>query len=375
MDQSVKQFSEHFNFKEIQESKKTFSSESDFFKILHQQPLSFLNFLSLLMPENASRIKPMAIRAQQLTIQRFGKTIQFFVPLYLSNECKSVCVYCGFSNHRAIKRATLDYTQIEKNFEALKGEGFDHVLLLTGEDRHSSGVSYLVDAIQCAKKYFSFVGIEVFPMSVEDYARMAQAGADHVVIYQETYHPETYSKMHLAGEKKNYHWRLDAPERALEAGFRKVGLGTLLGLHSNWRFEVIALAKHLDHLRKKFWRGEFTLSFPRINPESILSKVPYPVSEKELIWILSALRLYFPEVGFVLSTRESQELRDHLIDLCITQMSAGSKTNPGGYTGEDSTEQFAIKDERSLSEMIRVVSQKGYDPIIKDWAPEFSSLS
>ncbi len=371
----MKRFSEIFNSQEVFFETKKSSSESEFFKILHQQPLSFLNFLYLLRQENALRIKLIAAHAQQLTVQRFGKTIQFFIPLYLSNECQSLCVYCGFSNHRKIKRTTLNDVQIEKNFEALKREGFDHVLLLTGEDRLSSGVAYLVDAIRRAKKHFSFVGIEVFPMSVEDYARMVQAGADNVVIYQETYHAETYSKMHLAGEKKDFQGRLDAPERALEAGFRKVGLGALLGLHTDWRFEVVALAKHLDYLRRKFWRSEFTLSFPRINPESILSKVPHPVSDQELIWILSSLRLYFPEVGFVLSTRENPELRDRLIELCLTQISAGSKTNPGGYTGEDSSEQFSIRDERSFSEMIQVVSKKGYDPILKDWAPEFSGIS
>jgi 2-iminoacetate synthase len=327
--------------------------------------------LAALLSRAASSFLPrMAQTAAACTMHRFGKTMQFYVPLYLSNECESRCVYCGFSRNRSIRRATLAPEAIRDNFEILKSRGFDNILLLTGESRRAFGVDRLAEAVKLAKRYFTFVGIEVYPMSLEEYRRLAGAGCDGLTLYQETYCPETYRRMHLEGEKKNFAGRLDAPERALEAGFRKVNLGVLLGLADPF-LDALCLARHLEYLQKRYWRAEFALSFPRIRPENILTRSPVAVSDRELVHLMCALRLVFPDTGFVLSTRESPELRDRLIPLTVTQISAGSSTRPGGYSGETGGGQFAVSDARNLREMMAVVTRQGYDPVLKDWASDF----
>jgi 2-iminoacetate synthase len=341
--------------------------------ILNKEKIAYPDFLQLLFAPS-DYLSSIIRRAQQITFKRFGRTMQFYVPLYLSNECDNACVYCGFNKNRTIERKTLSREEIEKNCCYLKDTGFDNLLLLTGESPGTAGVSYLEEAVSIAKKYFSFVGLEVFPMSEEDYKKMVSAGADGLTLYQETYHPMTYKKMHPEGTKKNFEWRFTAIERALQAGFRKVGMGVLLGLH-DWRFDIPQLAFHAMHLQKKYWRNEFAFSFPRMNPDHILSAVPHPVSDKELVQIICSLRHLFPEAGMTLSTREKPQLRDHLIELGITQISAGSKTSPGAYSLEEkSGEQFAVSDSRDLREMMKKIRNSGYDQVIKDWALDFNGI-
>lgn len=343
--------------------------------ILKKESITFQDFLYLLSPGAETLLPEIAYQAQKKTIQRFGKKISFYAPLYLSNECENQCAYCGFNKQKKVNRITLTPDEIEKELLALKKAGFDSVLLLTGEAPDLIGVDYIKAAIIQAKKHFSFVCLEIFPLSVEDYSTLVKAGADCLTIYQETYDQKVYDKMHIAGKKKDYSWRLNTPGRALEAGFRKIGLGALLGL-ANWQYEAAMLALHIDFLRKKYWKSEFTLSFPRINPTENSFKIPDLVNNKNLVQMMCAFRLLFDEVGLILSTRENPNLRDQLIGLCTTQISAGSKTNPGGYSkNNDAAQQFDISDNRSLYEMINTIKNKGYDPVIKDWEKNFTGVT
>ncbi len=341
--------------------------------ILSKERISFNNLISLILSGDTNILQKMAAKASVLTRKRFGKTISFYTPLYLSNECDSVCLYCGYSKNRKIKRVTLSLSEIEENYVFLKNKGFDNILLVTGESRKHFNVSLLSEAVKLAKKYFTFVGIEVYPMTVSEYREVLDSGCDGLTVYQETYDPKLYSKYHLEGEKTDYVWRLDTPDRALEAGFRKIGLGVLLGL-KNPVSEIACLARHIDYLEKTYWRSEISIGFPRIRPENILSKVPFEVTDKMLTGIICALRIYFPENAFVLSTRESPFLRDRLIDVGITQVSAGSKTNPGGYLSKEGDGQFVTSDNRTIEEMIEMVRKKGYDPVLKDWSQNFAKV-
>lgn len=334
--------------------------------ILAKESLSYIDFLYLLSPAAEPYLQAMAHKSIRLTRAHFGKTMQFYVPLYLSNECCNACVYCGFNVNKKIKRITSTPSEIEEGLEKLSRHGFQSVLLLTGEDYNKAGVEFVVDAIKRAREFFSYVALEIFPASVDGYKQFVKAGASGLTIYQETYHSTTYKKMHIAGPKMDYDWRLDTPDRAFQAGIRKVGIGALLGLH-DWRYEAALLGLHAEYLMKKYWRGEVSISFPRIRD----SQFGADVSDKNMVQMMLALRLFQPTVGLVLSTREPAQLRDKLIDIGITQISAESKTNPGGYTSSDADEQFAVSDNRTLDEMRDLVRNKGFDPVMKDWAYEF----
>ena len=225
------------------------------------------------------------------------------------------------------------------------------------------------------RQKFSFVSLEIFAASQEQYEKFVAAGASGLTIYQETYHRSTYSVVHPQGPKKNFEWRINCPDRVLNAGFRKIGLGSLLGLY-DWRYEASLLGLHAEYLMKKFWRSELAISFPRMCDMGQDFKVQHPVNDRHLVQMILAMRLFIPQTGLVLSTRESPQLRDHLMGIGITQMSAGSKTNPGGYKMKaDSTEQFSISDHRSLENMINVLKKRGFDPVLKDWANELKGLN
>ncbi|OHD70763.1 MAG: thiamine biosynthesis protein ThiH [Spirochaetes bacterium RBG_16_49_21] len=341
---------------------------------INNEKISYRDLLVLLSDKAREALPQLAGRARELTIRRHGKIINFYVPVYLSNECVNNCLYCGFNSSRSIDRTTLDVREIKIEFRSIKKIGFDNVLLLTGEFPKTAGVEYIRQAVGLAKKYFTFVGLEIYPLSVKDYSLLVGEGADGLTVYQETYDYDTYTKMHGAGPKKDYRFRLETPERAAAAGFRKIGLGALLGL-SDWKIETAMLALHLEYLQKKYWKTEFSLGFPRLIPPAADFATPHPATDRDLIHMMCALRLFSPEAGFLLSTREKPSLRDNLIDLCVTQISAGSKTSPGGYGARDSGEQFHVFDSRSLAEMVKVVKQKGYDPVIKDWDKNFCGTS
>ncbi len=329
------------------------------------------SFYKLLEDLSDANLSALAIKAKQLTKQHFGNTIQLYIPLYLSNECCNSCLYCGFNKNQTIVRQTLSLQEATNQLQIIKQKGFDSVLLLTGEHPSVAGVNYLVPIIKQAQKLFSYIALEIFPCTTEDYSKLIKAGASGLTIYQETYNKKVYSQMHPLGPKSDFTFRYEAPERALKAGMRKVGLGFLLGL-SDWRQDALSLAEHLNTLMNKYWKADFTVSFPRIHKTPDNTSVS-AVSDREFVQMILAFRVAFPKVGIILSTRENSETRDNLLGLGVTQISAESKTNPGGYSKNNSDEQFKVNDHRSLEEIIKTIKNKGLDPVIKDWSTLLSA--
>ncbi len=341
-------------------------------RALQQQRLNIDDFSRLLSPNITDRqLELMAERAQRITRQRFGRTILLYAPLYLSNECFNGCKYCGFSADNHFPRKTLTLQEIEREAKILRSQGFRHMLLLTGEAPKVAGIDYLEDAIKIIKKQCGSVSIEVFPMDTDGYQRMVAAGVDGLTVYQETYDTELYRQLHPYGPKSDYHYRLDAPERAGIAGLRRIGIGSLLGL-GNSLSDVFYSGLHALYLARKFWRTQVTLSFPRICPADGGFQPNSIVDDRQLTQFICAMRLLIPDAGLVLSTRESAELRNNLLPLGITQMSAGSCTAPGGYGEENrDAEQFTISDERSPAEVENLLKSRGYEAVWKDWDGAF----
>ncbi len=339
---------------------------------LRQPRLNIDNFLSLLSPNiSDSQLENMAQQANRITRQRFGRVILLYAPLYLSNECFNGCKYCGFSADNHFPRKTLTLDEIEREAKILRQQGFRHMLLLTGEAPKIAGIGYLEKAVGIIKKYCGSVSIEVFPMDTDGYRRMVAAGVDGLTLYQETYDRELYKQLHPYGPKSDYDYRLDTPERAGQAGLRRIGIGSLLGL-GNSLSDVFYSGLHALYLARKFWRTQVTLSFPRICPADGGFQPNSIVDDRQLTQFICALRLLLPDAGLVLSTREGAELRNNLLPLGITQMSAGSCTAPGGYGEEDhDAEQFAISDERSPAEVEAFLKSHGYEAVWKDWDGAF----
>lgn len=322
---------------------------------------------ALLSPAAADFLEPMAARAQALTRRHFGRTVQLYVPLYLSSWCSGGCAYCGFASDRHTDRHALAMDAVEKELDAIKAMGFEEVLLLTGERTPKADLDYLRDCVKLAANKFHNVAIEVFPMSGNEYAQLAEAGATGVTLYQETYHPQTYDVMHRWGPKKDFFQRLEAPGRALAGGLRFAGLGALLGL-ADPRFDMLALYRHARHLQKNFWRAGLTISFPRIRNEAGGFMPPHPVHEKMLAQIIFAFRICLPDVPLVLSTREGAAFRDGMAGLGVNKMSIASKTTVGGYSGDGSKEgQFDVSDDRSLDEFCAMLQKKALEPVFKNW--------
>lgn len=311
--------------------------------------------------------KDLIDQARALTRQRFGRVVQLYAPLYLSNECIDICSYCGFSLTNKIPRKTLAVPEVLSEADYLIGRGFRHLLLVSGEHPAHVSPDYLGKVIGRLRPRLASLSIETAPFKEEAYRRLIEAGLDGVVTYQETYDPDAYASVHLAGPKKSYEKRLEAPEEAAKAGIRRLGMGILLGL-ADWRKDAAALVDHVRRLRKKYWQTEITISLPRLRPCASEFRPPHPVSDREFIRLIAILRLALPDVGIVLSTRESPSLRNFLIGMGVTQMSAGSKTEPGGYLHpEQSLKQFEIEDRRPIGEVVRAIEQKGYEPVWKDW--------
>lgn len=332
------------------------------------------DFMALLSPAAEPFLETMAQKARRITRRRFGRTILLYAPLYLSNECHNGCRYCGFSADNRVPRRTLNLVEIEANARILADQGFRHILLLTGEAPKAAGVDYLEAAVRKVRPFFSSIGLEVFPMSREDYARLAASGVDALTIYQETYDPKLYAEMHPYGRKRDYAWRLATAERGGEAGLRRIGIGALLGL-GRFRSEVFFAGLHGRYLARHYWRSQLTVSFPRMRPADGGFQPAHPVSDRSFVQMICAMRLLLHDAGLVLSTRESALLREHLLPLGITQMSAGSCTAPGGYADQGKhTEQFAIDDDRSPAEFAEMLRAKGYDPVWKDWDSGFLAV-
>ena len=326
---------------------------------------------ALLSPAAAPFLEQMAARAHRLTLQRFGKNILLYAPLYLSNLCVNGCRYCGFSASNQVPRRTLTLDEVWTEAQVLHEQGFRHILLVTGESPKTVNNDYLAACVERIRPLFSSISIEVYPMETEGYRQMVGAGVDGLTIYQETYNRDLYEEMHPFGKKRDYDFRLLTPERGGAAGLRRIGIGFLLGL-GEFRSEAFFLGLHALHLSRHYWRTQVSVSFPRIRPADGGFQPLHPVSDRDFVQLLCALRLLLPDAGLVLSTRESAALRDNLLPLGITQMSAGSCTAPGGYADKDlSTQQFAIDDDRSPEEVCRLIRARGYEAVWKDWDGAF----
>lgn len=357
--------------------------------------VSLAEFAALISPGATDLLESMGRRAHVLTQQRFGKVIRLFAPLYLSNECINTCRYCGFSRDNPILRVTLSVDEILREASALQEQGFRNILLVTGEHPKFVSGDYLKECVTALHSEWPSISLEVGPMEAEEYRPIVQSGAEGLVVYQETYDRKIYDDMHTAGPKKNFNWRLETAERAYAAGFRRLGIGALYGL-ADWRYEAICVAAHADYLLRNCWRAYVTISLPRLRPCAGEFQPLTQMTDRDLAQLVCAFRLMFPDVGLVLSTREQAKLRDGLIPLGITLMSAGSHTEPGGYTGAgkekihhtergrivelgasewatsnghatNATGQFEIADERSPREVAELIRKLGYEPVWKDW--------
>ncbi len=328
--------------------------------------------LPVLLSTAAEKYLPqMAEIASNLTLQRFGKTIQLYTPLYISNYCSNNCVYCGFAAKNKITRKCLTPEEIEQEALILHNRGFQHLLLVTGEAEKKVSAQDLADITDNLKEQFASVSIEVQPFETEDYQLLFEAGVTSVAVYQETYQRKLYDTLHLSGKKKDYDFRLATPERACKAGMREVGIGALLGL-ADWRIDGATLGYHLEWLRRHYWRTNFTVSFPRLRPATGGFEPLHPVTTRQLSQLIFALRILDPDVGLIISTREEQEYRDGMVGLGPTRYSAGSSTTPGGYSKPDAAgEQWNVGDQRSLKEVVNMLKQKGFDPVYKNWDSTF----
>lgn len=348
-------------------------------------------FSALLETKSPAQLEAMARESRAITRRHFGRTMRLFAPLYLSNECVNNCKYCGFSRDNPILRVTLTIEQVVREARHLVAQGFRNILLVAGEHPRFVSDGYLDECIRAIRDFVPTIGIEVGPMEAPEYAQMVQAGAEGLVVYQETYDRALYAEMHTAGPKRDFDWRLACPERGYEGGFRRIGIGALFGL-SDWRLEALRLAAHLEHLYRQCWKASFTVAFPRLRPAAggFTPLTGFP--DWALVQTLCAFRQCFPEVGIVVSTREPAKLRDALAPLGVTSMSAGSHTEPGGYTGAGTDDlhltvrgrrvdlndkaddaraegQFGIADTRSPAAVASMLSAQGLDPVWKDWDP------
>ena len=325
------------------------------------------DFMALISPAAVPYLEEMAALSQKLTLKRFGKTIQMYIPLYLSNECTNSCVYCGFNRNLPLPRKTLSTKELKEEAHAIKKLGYDHILLVSGESPKKVGLDYFKNALEILQPLFSHISMEVQPLSQEEYAVLIKRGLNTVLVYQETYREQTYGTYHPNGKKKKFSYRLETPERLGRAGIYKIGLGFLMGLEE-WRAEAFFTALHLTYLKKKYWQTRFSISFPRLRPHQGDFQPSVQVTDKELVQLICAYRILDEHVELSLSTRESEQFRDHVVPLGITTISAGSKIQPGGYSSpEDCLKQFDISDARSPEEIARIIKEKGYEPVWKDW--------
>jgi len=348
---------------------------------------TLLEFAKLLEPMDDRALTELAATAKKITHRFFGRTMRLFAPLYFSNECVNSCAYCGFSRDNPILRVTLTLDQVEREARFLADLGFRSLLLVSGEHPKFVSNQYLVEVVRRVSRMVPSVSIEVAPLETDEYRMMIGAGAEGLVVYQETYDPAIYETLHTAGPKKDFFWRLETPERAYTAGFRRLGLGALFGL-APWRQEATALAAHTEFMLRRCWRSQIAVAFPRLRPAAGGFRPQFTLTNRDLIQLVCGFRVTFPQVGIVLSTREPVWLRDTLVHLGVTSMSAGSRTSPGGYTGQGAESlhltvrgriqnvsdpngqaepQFEIEDDRSPQEVAAALVKAGIDPVWKDW--------
>ncbi|MEZ9370418.1 2-iminoacetate synthase ThiH [Shewanella sp. 10N.286.52.B9] len=343
------------------------STEADVQQAL-QRPQGHIDSLTaLLSPAALPFLETMAQRAYQITRQRFGANIGLYLPLYLSNLCANECDYCGFSMSNKLKRKTLTETELLAEIQIIKQRGFDSILLVSGEHETKVGIEYFKTILPLVKQHFSYVAIEVQPLAQDEYAQLVGLGLDAVMVYQETYHRQTYAKHHTRGKKQDFTYRLTTPERVAAAGVDKVGLGVLLGLDS-WRVDALLMGYHLAYLEKHHWRSRYSISLPRLRPCTGGISPKVELTDVGLVQLICAFRLFNPQLEISLSTRETQQLRNNLLPLGVTHISAGSSTQPGGYQNPNTQlDQFEISDERSAVQMVQQIQKSGLNPVWKDW--------
>lgn len=346
--------------------------------IARGQARSLEEFAILLSPAASGRLEEMARLSQRISQRFFGKTIRLFAPIYLSNECVNICRYCGFSRNNPIPRITIPVDQVVEETTKLARQGFRSLLIVAGEHPKYVSNGYVEEVVRRCLPIMPSLSLELGPMETEPYRPLVAAGCENLVVYQETYHQPTYKELHVAGPKKHYHWRMDTPERAYEAGFRRLGIGALLGLH-DWRYEALSVAAHARHLNQYCWKAQVSISLPRMRPAAggFQPETRFLMDDRELVQYIAALRILLPHTGIVLSTREHPTLRNGLVPLGITHMSAGASTEPGGYSHFDESnwtqtqdqpgEQFHIADERSPALIAKMIRQQGYEPVWKDF--------
>ncbi len=342
-------------------------SSNDVQQVLLKDKMTLEDFKVLISPAAKPFVEQMAQRSNALTKKRFGNTIQMYLPMYLSNECQNICTYCGFSMTNKIRRKTLSDKEILEEVAHIKSLGYDHILLVTGEANSTVGVSYLKNAICLIRKHFSNISIEVQPLDQEEYETLIEEGLYAVLVYQETYHKATYKSHHPKGKKSNFDYRMNTPDRLGKAGVHKIGIGALFGLE-DWRVDSFYTALHLKYLQKTYWKTKYSISFPRLRPHQGDVQPKVEMTDADLVQLICAYRLLDEDVELSMSTRESANFRNNIINLGITSISAESKTNPGGYTvAPESLEQFEISDERSTEEIKQMIQSQGYEVVWKDW--------
>ncbi|CAM3588440.1 2-iminoacetate synthase [Vibrio aerogenes CECT 7868] len=347
-------------------------TERDVQKALQSSRKTLEDFKALISPAAEPYLEVMAQQSRKLTRQRFGNTVSFYIPLYLSNLCSNDCTYCGFSMSNHIKRKTLSPDDIDREIVAIKQMGFDHVLLVTGEHTNKVGMDYFLQVLPQIKKHFSYLSMEVQPLETASYQSLKKAGLDAVMVYQETYNPSTYGIHHLRGNKTDFEYRLLTPDRLGKAGVDKIGLGALIGL-DDWRTDIFYVAAHLDYLEKKYWQSRYSVSFPRLRPCAGGIQPKSIMSDKQLVQTICAFRLFKPEVDLSLSTRESASFRDNVVPLGITAVSANSSTQPGGYADHNrELEQFSVGDNRSVYEVAEAMKRRGLETVWHDWHEVYS---
>ncbi|MBU9710556.1 2-iminoacetate synthase ThiH [Evansella tamaricis] len=342
-------------------------SSRDVEKVLQKERLTEDDYFILLSPIAEEYLEEMAQKAHRLTIQHFGKTMQLYLPLYLSDYCVNICKYCSFSFNNDFPRRRLTMSEIDKESQIIAEMGIKHIILLSGESKQHSSVDYLKESLEILKKYFSSISIEIQPLDQVEYEELFKQGIDGLTVYQEVYNEEIYRDIHVAGPKKDFIYRLDTPERGARAGIRSINIGALLGMDA-WRKESFITGLHASYLQNNYLESEVGVSFPRMRPHAGSFQPKVNVSDKNLVQALLATRLFLPRAGINISTRETPEFRDHIIPLGVTKMSAASSTVVGGYSEPDVTQsQFEISDDRSVDEIKTLLRRKGYQPVVKDW--------
>lgn len=349
----------------------------DVVRALQKEHCDVDDFMALISPAAEPFLEQMAQLSRKYTLERFGRTVSMFIPLYLTNSCTNSCVYCGFHIANKMKRTILNEEEMVNEYKAIKKLGpFENLLMVTGENPAKAGVDYLARALDLAKPYFSNLKIEVMPLSAEDYEKLTHHGLNGVICFQETYHRENYKLYHPRGMKSNFEWRVNGFDRMGQAGVHSIGMGVLIGLEKEWRTDLTMMAYHLRYLQHHYWRTKYSVNFPRMCPAENGGFQPnYVMSDRELAQLTFAMRIFDHDVDISYSTRERAEFRDHMVTLGVTTMSAGSKTEPGGYhTHPEALEQFEITDPRPVEKVISDLKLQGVEPVWKDWDGSFDHI-